>query len=419
VLGGDEHAPVHEKGVRLCGGMVEGELDLEGAILPHSLMLINCHLNTIILRNSDVSGFVCIKGCYIGSLVADSLKSCGSLFLEGEFVTAVYLSGAQIGGDLNCTGGKFNGMDGSDALLCSSTVIKGDVFLNEVIATGTVRLVSTHIGGSLECTNARFSDHRSGDEHVGALVCERTIIKGNISLNGDFTATGEVRLMGVQTDGNLDCSGAKFDGQKNGDALLFDSAVIKGNVFLKDEFTAIGTVRLVSAQIDGFLECTNGIFGGKDGNNALSFNNMVVKGNVYLNSNFTAKGEVVLIGAQIGGDLDCSDSTFNGLNSWNGFALRAENMTVAGAFFFLNLTVKGAVSLVSAKVGSLKDDLKSWPEGKLDLDGFVYGRLSGTAPPDGDPVEMAEKAASFTLGAGWRWKRLQAPTLVAITKSVS
>lgn len=251
----------------------------------------------------------------------------------------------------------------------------------------------------------------------------------------------------MQTDGNLDCSDAKFDGQKNSDALSFDSAVIKGNVFLKNEFTAIGTVRLVSAQIGGSLECTKGMFDGKGGN-ALSFGNTVIKGDVYLNSNFTANGGVVVIGAQIGGDLvcengkfvvkdgnalscdgavikgcvvlkngftatgtvrlqgakiggdlDCSDSTFDGLNSWNGFALLAENMTVAGVFFFLNLRVKGAVFLVSAKVGSLVDDLKSWPEGKLDLDGFVYGRLSGKAPTDAETrLKWLKKQPALHLG---------------------
>jgi len=380
-LGGDEHAPVHEKGVRLCGGMVEGELDLEGAILPHSLMLINCYLNTIILRNSDVSGFVCIDGCYVESLVADGLKSSGSLFLEGEFVTAVYLSGAQIGGDLNCTGGKFNGMDDSDALLCSSTVIKGDVFLNGTTATGTVRLVSTHIGGSLECTNARFSDHRSGDKHVGALVCDRAMIKGNIFLNGNFTATGEVRLMGVQTDGNLDCSDAKFVDQKNGDALLFDSAVIKGNVFLKNKFTATGTVRLVGAQIDGSLECTSAKFNdprsGDQHVGALICDRAVIKGGVFLTNGFTASGTVSLIGMQIGGNLDCSKATFNGTD---GYALLAEGLVVAGGFFFRDLiSANGIVSLASAQISSLVDDDQSWRNVELILDGFIYDRLTGNA----------------------------------------
>lgn len=448
-LGGDEYAPVHENGVILQGAWVEDELNLESIFLPHSLLLVKCHLNTIILRDSNVHGCVSFHGCSVDGLEANGMVCSGSLFLEGDFVTAVCLSGAQIGGDLDCTGGKFNGMDGDDALLCSSTVIKGDVFLNETTATGTVRLVSTQIGGSLECTGAKFSDHRSG---VSALVCDRAVIKGNISFNGNFTAIGEVRMMGVQIDGDLNCIDGKFDGKKNGDALSFDSAVIKGNVFLKNEFAATGTVRLVNAQIGGSLECTGAKFNdprsGDQHVGALVCDRAVIKGNIYLDGNFTATGGVSLMGTQIGGDLGCgngkfvslmavqingdlkngkfddknrnvlscdgavikgcvflrdgftaigtvrlqgakiggdlvcSNSTFDGVNGWKGFALLAENTTVVGMFFFLNLSVNGCVSFISAKVGSLEDDLKSWPEGGLDLDGFVYGRLSGTAPTD-------------------------------------
>jgi hypothetical protein len=170
-----------------------------------------------------------------------------------------------------------------------------------------------------------------------------------------------------------------FDG-KGGNALSFGNTVIKGDVHLNSNFTANGGVVLIGAQIGGDLVCENGQFVVKDGS-ALSCDGAVIKGCVFLRNGFTAIGTVRLQGAKIGGDLDCSGSALDGMN---GYALLAENMTVAGMFFFLNLTVNGAVSLISAKVGSLEDDLKSWPEGGLDLDGFVYGRLSGKAPKDLD-----------------------------------
>lgn len=57
MLGGDECAPVHEKGVQLRGAWIEGELNFEGATLPHSLRLTYCHLNTTPnLRDSVVQG---------------------------------------------------------------------------------------------------------------------------------------------------------------------------------------------------------------------------------------------------------------------------------------------------------------------------------------------------------------------------
>lgn len=324
-LGGDEHAPVHEKGVQLWGAWVEGELNFEGVTLPYGLRLTYCHLNTTpSLRDSLVYGCLLFRVCHIEGLEADRMVCSGTIFLNNVISTSeVSFAGAQIDGDLVCDGAKFDGKEGN-ALICDRAWIKGYVFLrNEFSSTGTVSLTNAQIGGSLECTKGMF-DGKGGN----ALSFGNTVIKGDVHLNSNFTANGEVVVIGAQIGGDLVCENGKFN-VKDGNALSCDGAVIKGCVFLMNGFTAIGTIRLQ--------------------------------------------------GAKIGGDLECSGSTLDGRD---GSALLAENMTVAGMFFFLNLTVKGAASLVSAKVGSLEDDFKSWPEGGLNLDGFVYGRLSGKAPTD-------------------------------------
>lgn len=74
----------------------------------------------------------------------------------------------------------------------------------------------------------------------------------------------------------------------------------------------------------------------------------------------------------------------------NDFALRAAGMTVVGAFHFSNMwSINGAVSLSSAKVGRLIDDVNSWPEGKLILDGFIYDRLTGDKVPTNAKIRLA------------------------------
>jgi len=279
-LGGDGCAPVHEKGVLLHGAWVEDELNLEGALLPHNLALDNCHLSTIILLHSDVHGCVGFKGCRVEGLAADGMMCSGGVFLKNFTATGtVNLLNAQIGGNLECSGGKFNG-NGGDALVCDRALIKGSVFLNDgFIASGTVLLVAARIDGSLECKGAVFNDTRSGKEHVAALVCDRAVIKGRVVLK---------------------------------------KAIVNG------------TVRLS--------------------------------------------------GAQIGDNLECKDATFN---STNDYAFQAESMTVAGAFNFRGLrSVDGIVSLSSAKVGRLIDDVDSWTNVELILDGFVYNGLTDNAPTD-------------------------------------
>ncbi len=365
-LGGDEHAPVHEKGVRLQGAWVEDKLDLECATLPHSLGLINCHFNiTPVLSDSVVHGFVSFNGSLVnGGLAADRME-------------------------------------------CSS-----GVFLNNFTASGKVQLMGVQIGGNLQCIACKL-DVKDGD----ALICERAVIKGSVFLKNGFTATGTVRLMGTQIGGDLDCEDGKFDG-KGGDALKCDGAVIKCRVLLRNGFTAKGTVSLVGAQIGGNLECDDGKFESKkcdDGKRgyALICDSAVIKGNVFLRNGFTATGTVRLMGAQIGYNLECNGATLDNVNDC---ALMADDMTVAGAFHFCKLrSVTGNISLVAASVGSLVDDITSWSE-KLQLDGFVYDRLAGNAPPDAKSrliwlnKQRSDHSGLDGVGSNFRpqpWRQLQ------------
>jgi hypothetical protein len=186
----------------------------------------------------------------------------------------------------------------------------------------------------------------------------KTQVKGSLFLSDGFTATGEVRLLGTQIDGNLECNRAKLDG-KNGKALTVDRAVIKGNVNLSDGFTSIGEVRLP--------------------------------------------------GVQIGGDLSCKGAKLDGKS---GMALACDGMRVTGSFFFRGLAspVKG-VRLSSAKVGRLVDDAASWGE-KLVLDGFVYEHLAGEAPTDAATrlAWIKKQSCKFIEKEDFRpqpWKQLQ------------
>lgn len=290
-LGGDEQAPVHEKGVLLHGAWVDGDLDLEGATLPYSLSLTYCHLTHIILRHSIVHGCVGFQGCHVAKGVsADGMECSGGLFLK-DFTTTgtVNLLNTKLGGNLECHGGKFD-VESADALICDRAVIQGSVFLN---------------------------DFEKGSDKVR------------------FIATGAVSFAAARIDGSLDCSNAVFNGARFGKkdvALTCDRAVIKGGVFLKNGFTATGSVRL--------------------------------------------------LGAQIGGNMECVDATLDGMD---GYALQAEGVTVGGAFHFNNMrSIKGTVSLSSAKVGRLIDDNQSWAMGELILDGFIYDKLAGNTSTDAE-----------------------------------
>ena len=281
---------------------------------------------------------------------------------------------------------------------------------------------------------------------VRSIGADGTSVAGDVFLRNKFRANGEVRLLGAQIGGDLDCQNASFNNpaQKDiaatGQALNFGKAVVKGSVFLRNGFRAEGGVRLLSAQIGSNLECDNSMFNNPAQKNiagtgeALNTDGAVVKGSVFLRNGFRAQGEVRLLGLQIGRDLDCQDASFHnpahkdvagtgdalsadravvkgGVFFRNGFRaegevrlskaeiagdltcdsadfhgmLRAEGVSVASTLYWTNITdpSQAQLNLIDAEVDTLVDDQPSWPViGNLWLDGFVHRRISGNAPKD-------------------------------------
>lgn len=121
LLGGDDQAPVHERGVRLAGAYVEGRLDLAGCRIPHNVDLKHCRFtDQLFAQDARVAGLMTLEGSYLPQGAdADRLQCDGGLFLRGGFKTAgeVRLLGAQIGGNLECRGGQFE-VEKGDALRC-------------------------------------------------------------------------------------------------------------------------------------------------------------------------------------------------------------------------------------------------------------------------------------------------------------
>jgi hypothetical protein len=227
-LGGDEAAPVHEKGVQIAGGWIDGEMDCEGAVLPHDLILWDCRLDGDLILRSATTRSLCLDGTRLKVILGDQLATAGGVFLrEGFHATGeVRLLGARIGGGLGCNAGRFEN-PGGDALSCDGAEITGDVFLhNGFHASGAVRLLGARIGGDLACDGGRFDNPKGV-----ALHCDRVETKGGVFLHNGFHASGEVRLLGARIGGDLDCNGGRFEKPK-GVALQCDGAIITGAFFL-------------------------------------------------------------------------------------------------------------------------------------------------------------------------------------------
>jgi hypothetical protein len=388
---------------------------------------------------------------------AENARITGDVLLrEGFFAKgSVSLCGAEIGGNLECWGGKFsnpplksfrkNGAAQSGmALNACSINVQGDVLLDEQFyANGMVTLDGAQIGGVLNCQGGKFENPaRKGTENSGtALTAENANVRGDIFLRGEFIAMGEVNLMGTQIGGSLDCSEGTFKNppgegtECSGTALTAENANVGGDIFLGGElqvgrgFSAKGEVNLDGARIGGVFDCDGGKFenpaliGIEDSGTALKARSIRVNDSVFLGSGFSAHGAVDLDGALIEGILECERGTFESSvqagSETSGVSLNARFIQVGDSVSLRNgFSAKGAVkldksriarrleldegkfeslNLIDSSVGSIVDDEDGWPnEGNLFLDGFVYERISGGPNDAAKRLEWLKRQRVFT-----------------------
>lgn len=222
--------------------------------------------------------------------------------------------------------------------------------------------------------------HEKGVQITGAWVPDRLDLTGCDSdnalkvENSRFSAPPKLlgaRLSGVFLNGSH-CPGI------NADRLL-----LRESMHLQDGFAATGEVRLVGAEIGGNLECDKGTFSNAGGK-ALYADGVKVGGDVFLRNEFEATGAVQLLGAKIGGNLECNKGAFR--NS-GGNALDASDAHITGALFWRDgANAVGRVELSGASCANLNDDWGDWPEaaGSLSLNGFTYGSIDGHGAVDAE-----------------------------------
>jgi hypothetical protein len=330
------------------------------------------------------------------ALSAERATVGGTVFLRNGFSAegAVRFLNAQIGGDFDCGSGTFKNPFQSDikasgdALNATNIRVAGDVFLGKDFRSeGMVNLRGARIDGNLACTRAAFINPfpTGATEPNAALNCENADVRGSVLLRQGFHVRGTVTLIRMQVGGHLVCTGGTFEAppqaavsEGRGAALNLGSVSVKGSVFLNDGFTAEGAVRIIGARVDGNLICEGGKFnnpwvsGVPGSGKAINADGVTVKFSSFLRDGFRADGTVRFVSAEIGRDFACTGAKL-------GDGLIAARMTVGGNFFWKGIVDpdRSKLELGDASVSAFEDDEKSYPaQGNLNLDGFVYGRIS-------------------------------------------
>ena len=154
------------------------------------------------LPGADITGQLGCRGAQLtgtdsdgNALVADGLKVGGGVFLDDGFTAAgaVRLHSADITGQLGCSGARLTGGDGDgNALVADGLKVSGVVFLRGgFTAAGAVRLPGADITGQLGCTGARLT---GTDSDGNTLVADGMKVSGAVFLDGEFSAAGTISL---------------------------------------------------------------------------------------------------------------------------------------------------------------------------------------------------------------------------------
>ena len=340
----DKH-PIRGEVIDLQGAWIpkEPSLSLTHANISRALLFHNCHFAcSVEMLHAECVALYLDGSRLAQGLNADGLTTKGSVNLRDGFSAEgeVCLSGANIGGVLDCAGGKFHNPNG-DALTADGMTTKGGVNLrNGFFAEGEVRLPGANVSGNLSCEDGRFHNPKGN-----ALNAYGITAKGDVVLCDGFSAEGEVRLLGANVGGSLACEGGRFHNPQ-GSALNAEEMITGSGVSLSDGFIAEGEVRLLGANVGGGLSCANGKFHNPNGN-ALMADRMTTKGDVSMRG-VTANGRVWLLNADVGGNLDCSGGVFINVE---GDSLYADSIRTKGSVDFRMAVAVGGVGLIGAQIG--------------------------------------------------------------------
>lgn len=354
---------VPSHGIWLKGVEIEGRINLYRYSVPFSLTFYDCLLNDgMYIANAKLQELDIRNSCS-AAIAAREMSASENVYLIG---TAVFgganFTGAQIAGDFNFSGGlAFHGRTAEDleksgfALELYDAKVGGDVLLNENFrAFGQVRMIGAQIGRSLTCNGSRFVSVKQ--MAIDARACH---IAGNAKFSENFRAEGGVNVSRMHVGGDLDCEGGRFIASGT-DALSADLVNVDGQVLLGDGFYAEGEVRMINATIGGNVDCDSGTFHHPDGD-ALSLDGASIGRGLHIGTDagtepregeegpphFIARGTVRLLGTKIETDIYSDGGEFD---TPGGTAILASNVRIGSRAVLMNMKAAGTVDFSSAQI---------------------------------------------------------------------
>jgi uncharacterized protein YjbI with pentapeptide repeats len=325
-------------GVRIKGARIVGDVDLENAKLIRPIEIFASRIEGAIkLSHARTDSLIALDGSLTkDDFDADSLHSESDLFLRhgATFKSNVKLNGANIDGNIDMVGARFEGLLKADKLQVGGSLLMRSDGENKASFKDNVDLHSATITGLIAMDGAEFEGLLKADKlQVGGSLLMRSEGENKASFK-------DVDLTGATITGQISMDGACFNGWLNAEKLQ-----VRGDLFMRDAHDA-HKVDMVFSRVDGSLDLRGATLADLD-----------------------------LSGASVAGDLRLG-GPYESI-PWKG--MNGE---------------PGALTLRNTRIGNLMDAKDAWPgNGRLHLDGFTFSHLGGFAGETGP--EMRERGMDW------------------------
>ena len=315
---------VDPRGLRLHRAVVAGCLDLAGMEVPFPLRFDECDFDSPPVADGAQLFELALTGCArLPGLLANGLRVRRDLDLSGSCITGGHTSSA-------------------------STTQRAAIWLCE-----------SDIGGRLVCRNTVIRG-----EGGRSVQADRFHVGGGVRFLDQFTAYGEMRLLGARIDGSLDLTGAHVEA-RTGLALDLSDMVLGGSVFVIPGAggrrpVINGRIDLGSARVGGQILIRDATLNGSDVTPTGSGYSQTRAGGAAVSAPRLSVGaEVVLEGAcHVTGGMDLSMSEMSRLVLGGDASLLAAGRTaldLTNAEFRSSMTLgRGAVIAGSVLLGGAR-----------------------------------------------------------------
>ena len=261
--------------LRLCGAEIRGNLDMRGCIIE-PFPKKNCQQQGkpgAALQLESQKGANSQKQDS-PPLFADGLIVHGNALLSGGFssVGEIRLNGCTIDRNLDCSGADLS-CAGGYSLSAAGAHVKGSAYFSRTApwstypksysfkSTGTLRLDGAEINGDLDCTGGSFfatafsreQQQNPLQKDLYAISADGIKVGADIRFDPDedknerFAAHGMVSLISAHIGGDFNCRQAEFDFSGE-EPLIADGIVVEGTTFF-EKSTSNGTLRFVLANL--------------------------------------------------------------------------------------------------------------------------------------------------------------------------